>query len=71
MGRQAKGSLTISDIRLPIKREFMSRIGGPHGESYSPPPTLHNGMTTMGRQAKGLLAISDIRLPIKREFIFC
>ncbi len=33
MGRQAQGSLTISDIRLPIKREFMSRIGGPHGES--------------------------------------
>ena len=26
-----KGSLTVSDIRLPLKQDFMQKIGGPHG----------------------------------------
>ena len=27
-----QGSLTISDIRLPLKQEFMHKIGGPQGQ---------------------------------------
>lgn len=35
LGRQPQGSLTLSDIRLPLKKDFMSRIGGPHGTHFS------------------------------------
>ena len=34
-GRQTRGgpqgSLTISDIRIPLKKDFMQTIGGPNG----------------------------------------
>ena len=29
--RKGKGSLTISDIQLPLKREFVKKIGTPEG----------------------------------------
>ncbi len=32
---QPLGSLTISDICLPLKRDFMNRIGTPHGKYTS------------------------------------
>lgn len=31
--RKGKGSLTISDIQLPLKRDFVKKIGGPEGKT--------------------------------------
>ena len=31
-----QGRLTISDIKLPLKSEFMSKIGSAHGKLVSP-----------------------------------
>jgi len=32
-----RGRLTVSDIKLPLKSEFMSKIGSTHGELVSLP----------------------------------
>ena len=34
-GPGPKGSLTISDIRLPLKKEFVTKIGTSQGEHSS------------------------------------
>jgi actin-binding protein anillin len=33
-GPGPKGSLTISDIRLPLKKEFVTKIGTSHGTTF-------------------------------------
>lgn len=33
-GPGPKGSLTISDIRLPLKKEFVTKIGSSHGMKF-------------------------------------
>ena len=55
--RAARGSLTISDIRLPLKKEFCNKIGSPSGQCSSISVLDENG-NLLDRPQKKKLFVS-------------